>query len=67
VEVEGRGVRVTHDAVLSLLSREQTIALFESCLSYLEVDEIEAALRRGCTELERRQLAFQLSIEFDRL
>ena len=54
------------DAVLTLLSKEQTAALFESCLNYLEVDAVEAALRRGLTDLERRQLAFQLSIEFDR-
>lgn len=58
---------MSHDAILSLLTREQTAALFEDCLNYLEVDQIEAALRRGCTDLERRQLAFQLSMEFDRL
>lgn len=53
--------------ILHLLTREQTARLFESCLDYLEVDTVEQALRRGLTDIERRQLAFQLSIEFDRL
>ena len=58
---------VNHETLFSLLTKEQTATLFESCVEYLEVDAMEVALRRGLTDLERRQLAFQLSIEFDRL
>ena len=36
-----------------------------ACCEYLAVDRIEAALRQGLDPLERRQLAYQLSIEFD--
>ena len=50
---------------LDLLTREQTARLLEALCEYLEVDQIERALRRGLNELERRQLAYQLSIEFD--
>lgn len=50
---------------LDALTREQTERLLENLCLYLEVDQLERALRRGLTELERRQLAYQLSIEFD--
>lgn len=50
---------------LSLLTQDQTADLLTACCQYLPVDRIEAAVRSGCDELERRQLAFQLSIEFD--
>jgi hypothetical protein len=51
--------------VLSLLTQEQTRELLVACCQYLPVDQIEAAVREGCDPIERRQLAFQLSIEFD--
>ena len=50
---------------LDALTREQTARLLESLCDYLEVDQLERALRRGLSELERRQLAYQLSIEFE--
>lgn len=56
---------MTPHQVLSLLTQEQTADLMAACLEYLPIDRVESALRRGLTELERRQLAYQLSIEFD--
>lgn len=50
---------------LDALTRKQTERLLENLCLYLEVDQLERALRRGLSELERRQLAYQLSIEFD--
>ena len=56
---------MTPHQVLSLLTQEQTFDLMVACAQYLPVDRIQEALRQGCDPLERRQLAFQLSIEFD--
>lgn len=56
---------MTPHHVISLLTQQQTFELLVVCVQFLPVDRIEAALREGCDELERRQLAFQLSIEFD--
>lgn len=50
---------------LDNFTSDQLQALMQTLCEYLEVDRVEVALRRGLTELERRQLAFQLSIEFD--
>ena len=51
--------------VLSLLTQEQTYELFVASLQYLPLDKVEAGMRAGLEDWERRQLAFQLSIEFD--
>ena len=56
---------MTPHQVLSLLTQEQTEDILLACCQYLEVDRIERAMRRGLEPLERRQLAYQLSIEFD--
>ena len=56
---------MTPHQVLSLLTQDQTYDLFVACLQYLPVDRLQEGLREGCEPLERRQLAFQLSIEFD--
>lgn len=56
---------MTPHQVLSLLTQDQTKDLMVACCQYLTVDRIEAAIRSGCEPIERRQLAFQLSIEFD--
>lgn len=55
---------MTSHQVLSLLTQDQTADLLAACVEYLPVDRIERALREGLDEQERRQLAFQLSIEF---
>ena len=55
---------MTPHQVLSLLTQEQTSDLLCACVQYLPIDRIERALREGLEEAERRQLAFQLSIEF---
>lgn len=57
---------MTPHATLSLLTQEQTAELLVACCQFLPVERIEAALRLGLDELERRQLAYQLSIEFER-
>lgn len=56
---------MTPHQVLSLLTQDQTADLMVACAQYLPIDRIEWALRHGLEPLERRQLAFQLSIEFD--
>ena len=56
---------MTPHATLSLLTQEQTADLLVACCSFLPVERIEASLRLGLDEVERRQLAYQLSIEFD--
>ena len=56
---------MTPHQVLSLLTQEQTADILVACCQYLPVDRIEAALRGGLDDIERRQLAYQLSIEFD--
>jgi hypothetical protein len=56
---------MTPHQVLSLLTQDQTEDILLACCQYLEVDRIERAMRRGLEPLERRQLAYQLSIEFD--
>ena len=56
---------MTPHQVLSLLTQEQTADLLVACCQYLPIDRIEASLRSGLDDLERRQLAYQLSIEFD--
>lgn len=53
-------------ALLTLLTQEETADLLTACVEFLPVDRVESALRAGLDELERRQLAFQLSIEFER-
>lgn len=58
-------VAVTPHQVLSLLTQDQTEDVMLACCQYLPVDRVERALRRGLEPLERRQLAYQLSIEFD--
>lgn len=55
---------MTPHQVLSLLTQDQTADLMCACVQYLPIDRIERALREGLEEQERRQLAFQLSIEF---
>ena len=55
---------MTPHQVLSLLTQDQTADLMVACLEYLPIDRVESALRSGLSEIERRQLAFQLSIEF---
>ena len=57
---------MTPHQVLALLTQEQTAELLSACIEYLPIDRVESALRQGLEDLERRQLAFQLSIEFDR-
>ena len=57
---------MTPHQVISLLTQDQTADLLAACLQYLPLDRVEAAMREGLEEWERRQLAFQLSIEFDR-
>ena len=57
---------MTPHATLSLLTQEQTADLLVACCAFLPVDRIEASLRAGLDEVERRQLAYQLSIEFER-
>jgi len=56
---------MTPHQVLSLLTQDQTADLLVACCQYLPVDRIEWAMRQGLEPLERRQLAYQLSIEFD--
>ena len=56
---------MTPHQVLSLLTQDQTADLLTACVQYLPVDRIQEALRQGLEPLERRQLAYQLSIEFD--
>lgn len=56
---------MTPHQVLSFLTQDQTSDLLCACVQYLPVDRIERALREGLDPLERRQIAFQLSIEFD--
>ena len=56
---------MTPHQVLSFLTQDQTAELMTACAQYLPIDRIQAALREGLEEIERRQLAFQLSIEFD--
>lgn len=57
---------MTPHQVLSLLTQDQTAELLVACCQYLPVDRIEWAVRNGLDERERRQLVFQLSIEFDK-
>ena len=57
---------MTPHQVLSLLTQDQTADLMVACCQYLPTDRIQWALRQGLDEMERRQLVFQLSIEFDR-
>ena len=59
------GLQVTPHATLSLLTQDQTAELMVACAQFLPVDRIQAALREGLEPLERRLLAYQLSIEFD--
>ena len=56
---------MTPHATLSLLTQEQTVELVTAACAYLDVPRLEAALRSGLEERERRLLAFQLSVEFD--
>ena len=56
---------MTPHQALAFMTQEQTAELMAACLEYLPIDRVEAALRTGLEEWERRQLAFQLSIEFD--
>ncbi len=56
---------MTPHQVLSLLTQDQTADLMCACAQYLPVPRIQEALRQGLDPLERRQLAYQLSIEFD--
>ena len=55
---------MTPHQVLSLLTQDQTADLMVACAQYLPIDRIEWVLRQGLEEIERRQLAYQLSIEF---
>ena len=57
---------MTPHQVLALLTQEQTAELLVACLEYLPLDRVESSMRQGLEDWERRQLAFQLSIEFDR-
>jgi len=56
---------MTPHAALALMTQEEASELLCACVQYLTVDKIEAALREGLEPQERRQLAYQLSIEFD--
>jgi hypothetical protein len=56
---------MTPHQVLSLLTQDQTQELMMACAQYLPIDRIQEALRQGLDEIERRQLAWQLSVEFD--
>lgn len=57
---------MTPHQVLSLMTQDQTAELLVACLEYLPLDRVEASMRAGLEDWERRQLAFQLSIEFER-
>ena len=57
---------MTPHQVVSLLTLDQTANLLTECVQCLPIDRIEYSLRRGLEDWERRQLAFQLSIEFER-
>jgi len=57
---------MTPHQVLSLLTQDQTADLMVACCQYLTIDRIQWAIRQGLDEQERRQLVFQLSMEFDR-
>jgi hypothetical protein len=56
---------MTPSQVLHFLTQDQTHDLLVACAECLPIDRIEHALRLGLESLERRQLAYQLSIEFD--
>lgn len=56
---------MTPHQILSLLTQEQTADLLVACSQFLDPDRVATCLREGLEPVERRRVAYLLSLEFE--